>query len=1348
MSVQSELIVRRKQKIEKAIEQWKHQLIDLTGRNKLLHFRELKKGSLNLKNCLPQFLFPLIRQEKVRLSQLFNKQDTELWNDVQSRVRSIHKKFRESYEEYGIHTLFLVYGLCTWEDKGSTSAPNAPVFLCPLQIKPMGSTGQDFELSLEGDWELNQILVYKIKRDFSFDFRNVEFSSESSELSEVEFHEMFHQLMGDSVEAGISKFHIANQILIGNLFYAKLPMVQDFETGKDLFLKNETVAALAGCELAQSSFFNKKQNYEFKYIDVPPKEDWLILDADASQVETIQAAMQGLSFVIEGPPGTGKSQTISNLIASFLAKKKSVLFVAEKRAAIDAVVKRLQQVDLGGAIFDLHGGIPSKKWIASQLEEKISLFSQGTETHALSHEQQLENTIVRLSQYVHALSETRKPWGCSFWEAQEEACREDSNVFPFELRWRGVDLDVFSKERIIGLEEEIKEYRFRSKEFYTSAWRQLKQPFQMDHVLSLLDWISQRSETLLSISKKLTTMFEKEANTFSKVWEYTGCLSLHDELSKVFLDDIYDNDFDDLLGHLKAGKGSMLARAWSHTFSAPYRHAKRIFMLSWIGDFTPTGQAMWALSEKASHLKSRWQQLRNDQLPHSNEHAVEIISFVKEYFLNLEKFQKSFEDLDLFSLPLAELLRFLEALRYESSVLRGASILYTTEQHLKKYGCDNLVNYAKANPNSEVNFVRAFRSFLAKSISQEILNKDQRLASFQAEVQSNLVLHFQRYDIEHIQKNAKKILRTVAEHAFHQRNKLIRQNHIIEAQIRKKRGHRSLRSLMEDAHDLLTSLAPCWTMSPLMVSQITPPFELFDVVIFDEASQVPPADAIPSIVRGKQVIIAGDSKQLPPTSFFDASDQESGEDEEELENSMVSGYESILDVLGSILPSHRLSWHYRAEDESLIQFSNAYMYSNGLTTFPNPTRKNALDFFHVEQPLGEKTDTRSNTQEIECVIELMLEHARKRPNESLGVITMGIYHADRIENALMRKLQEEENTEIVGFFQEDKQERTFIKSIERVQGDERDVIILSVGYGKNEHGKLLYRFGPINQNGGERRLNVAVTRAKKRMIVVSSILASDFEQNRNYSSGSDFLRRFLLFAEQKVPYEKTSPIPSDSVLNLNSIEKRIAQSLDAMQIPYEKKYGLGKFRVDFALKHNTRDAFVLAVELDGPQYQQMRSIRDRERLRRQILEKMGWHYYRVWTLSWLQNPQKESLRLRDAYFHAIEEFEKELLETETVSIFEEKILPSAKEGTQTSMREPTKKRERKLPYPSIKKGLPIREYFKEELRDLALWILSDDILRTDEDLLKEMMQELGFKRKGSLITRVLEDIIRETNRHL
>ncbi len=571
---------------------------------------------------------------------------------------------------------------------------------------------------------------------------------------------------------------------------------------------------------------------------------------------------------------------------------------------------------------------------------------------------------------------------------------------------------------------------------------------------------------------------------------------------------------------------------------------------------------------------------------------------------------------------------------------------------------------------------------------------------------------------------------------------------MIETQIRKKRGQRSLRSLMEDAHELLTSLAPCWTMSPLMVSQITPPLELFDVVIFDEASQVPPADAIPSIVRAKQVIIAGDSKQLPPTSFFDGSDQENDEDEEDLENAMVSGYESILDVLGSILPSHRLSWHYRAEDESLIQFSNACMYNNGLTTFPSPIKKNAIDFFHVEQPIGEKTDTRSNLQEIQRVVELMLEHARKRPHESLGVITMGIYHADRIENALLRRLQAEENTDIAGFFQEGRLERTFIKSIERVQGDERDVIILSVGYGKNEQGKLLYRFGPINQIGGERRLNVAVTRAKKRMFVVSSILASDFDQHRSYSSGLDFLRRFLLFAEQKISYEKTNTIPSDSVLNLDSIEKRIGQALDEMQIPCEKKYGLGRFRVDFALKHSSRDAFVMAIELDGPQYQQMRSTRDRERLRCQILEKMGWRYYRVWTLSWLQNPQKESLRLRDAYFRAVEDFERNLLEAESGILHEEKRgTSSSVENTKTKMSEPTKKRERKLPEPLMKKGLSIREYKREELLKLVLWLLSDGVLRTDEDLFQEMMQELGFKRKGPLITKALEDVIMEANRH-
>ena len=285
-----------------------------------------------------------------------------------------------------------------------------------------------------------------------------------------------------------------------------------------------------------------------------------------------------------------------------------------------------------------------------------------------------------------------------------------------------------------------------------------------------------------------------------------------------------------------------------------------------------------------------------------------------------------------------------------------------------------------------------------------------------------------------------------------------------------------MRDLIAQAPDVLLTLKPCWAMSPLVVSQVLPMRQLFDVVIFDEASQIPPADAVPSIARGKRIAVAGDERQLPPTSFFATSIADASDEPDTEVLALTSGYESVLDVLSAITPFRSLAWHYRSQDERLIALSNTHIYDSSLTTFPGSHTDGVLR--HVEVPFSPigATSEESATAEVDRVVQLILDHAEHRPDESLGVITMGIKHADRIDAALRAQLTERRDLD--DFFREDRDERFFVKNLERVQGDERDAIILSIGYGKAPDGHMRYNFGPLNKDGGERRLNVAVSRAR------------------------------------------------------------------------------------------------------------------------------------------------------------------------------------------------------------------------------------------------------------------------------
>ena len=342
-------------------------------------------------------------------------------------------------------------------------------------------------------------------------------------------------------------------------------------------------------------------------------------------------------------------------------------------------------------------------------------------------------------------------------------------------------------------------------------------------------------------------------------------------------------------------------------------------------------------------------------------------------------------------------------------------------------------------------------------------------------------------------------------------------------------------------------------------AQTLPPRPLFDLVIFDEASQVLPCDAISALMRAKRAMVAGDSRQLPPTTFFDGSGNDDEDDEDDEDEGSLAVFESILDVMDSLLSRRPITWHYRSQDERLIAFSNHNIYHGTLTTFPGANAATCVNFELIQQRLGEPADTRSNPDEVRRVVELMIDHALDRPNETLGVIAMGLYHANRIEEELRRRLNQESSLELEAFFDEAAEERAFIKNLERVQEDERDAIILSVGYGKNSDGRFMYRFGPLNAEGGERRLNVAVTRARRRMTVVSSFSHTEMDPNRSSALAVQHLRSFLRYAESG----GTDLSGAVETTPLNPFELDVLDKLTTAGLDVLPQYGCSGYRIDF-----------------------------------------------------------------------------------------------------------------------------------------------------------------------------------------
>lgn len=461
---------------------------------------------------------------------------------------------------------------------------------------------------------------------------------------------------------------------------------------------------------------------------------------------------------------------------------------------------------------------------------------------------------------------------------------------------------------------------------------------------------------------------------------------------------------------------------------------------------------------------------------------------------------------------------------------------------------------------------------------------------------------------------------------------------ILKKELKKKSRLLSTRRLIQELPNLLPRLKPCIMMSPLTVSTYfaTNTDWEFDLVIFDEASQVKTEYAVAAISRGKQIIVAGDSKQMPPTSFFDSSRtvEELAEDEVDIED-----LESILDELSVKIPETYLNWHYRSKDESLITFSNHKFYNNRLYTFPseNSDIHSNVTFNYV--PTGIWESRAGNDIEAEKVAEMVMEHAIKHPDQSLGVVAFGMSQARAIEDKIL--VLREQNPELETFFDENKTEAFFVKNLENVQGDERDVILLSVGYAKGPTGKLRMNFGPLTKTGGERRLNVAVSRARENMHVISSIRSKDITTEGSSNENRFLFRDFLEFAEKGVGaligYDLSE---QDQKPQFDSdFEEAVYDYLVTQGYQIHTQVGASGYRIDMAVIHPTIPGrYVLAIECDGAAYHSSKTARDRDRLRQEILESKGWNFYRIWSTTWIHDTVNEKQHLKSAIDQAIKNY--------------------------------------------------------------------------------------------------------------
>ncbi|WP_462264683.1 DUF3320 domain-containing protein [Mucilaginibacter sp.] len=548
------------------------------------------------------------------------------------------------------------------------------------------------------------------------------------------------------------------------------------------------------------------------------------------------------------------------------------------------------------------------------------------------------------------------------------------------------------------------------------------------------------------------------------------------------------------------------------------------------------------------------------------------------------------------------------------------------------------------------------------------------------------------------------------------------QVNVLKTEFNKRARHMAIRKLVEEAGAAMQAIKPVWMMSPMSIANFLPPGSIqFDLIIFDEASQVRPVDALGAIMRGKQLVVVGDTKQLPPTSFFDKLNTDV-----EDEDNQTADMQSILGMCdGQGAPSSMLRWHYRSRHESLITLSNHEFYENKLVIFPSPGSRQSLGlrFHHLANAVYDRGKTRTNPLEAEKVAQAVIAHARQSPELSLGVVAFSTSQMQAIQAAL--EVQRRQHPEIETFFKSHPHEPFFIKNLENVQGDERDVIYISIGYGRIENGTVPMSFGPLNNEGGERRLNVLITRAKMRCEVFTNITSADMRVSENAKFGIRALKSFLYFAQFAKFEHSSEPVVKD----IRPFEDEVSKQLTASGYVVRSKVGSTGFYLDLAVvdDHNS-GRYIIGIECDGQNYAKARSATDRDRLREQVLEMFGWNIYRVWSTDWYRNPERELKRLIEAIEQA---------KAVTASIDED--IKVYEEEQRQLEREEVEQTSTKITYyqqASLPANIGSQEMHLHSFGSLATWISEVVAVESPihfDEMARRMVEAAGISKVGSRI---------------
>lgn len=1298
---------------------WERRLLDLSLKNNLLNFRysrdcvhllitDLKtffqktegKSSLtilpNQSKIEDALCFGLSNKVKT-LSELvsieLNSQIVRSYageSGLLETVQTLIRKGKSSREEVGANTIFLAFGFLKWRHTDDKEFKYAPVVLQPVNLKKNKTQGVTMELG--DDYAVNTTLLEFLKQEFGIDIRGVE----DEKLSPVEMLAVVR-----AKTANMKGWLVYEDVYLAQFTFAGYAMWRDVRDNINVYKNNPLISAL----LENTNKFAESKLSGVSEDDADPTAVLTPLACDSSQYAAVAESAKGTTFVLHGPPGTGKSQTITNIIANALDDGKRVLFVAEKQAALSVVKKRLNEIGIGEFCLELHSGkTVDKSEIVRSIENTLSLKSEYDQTRFRADGEAIAEYRDTLYQPLYALHKKRG-LGVSVYEGivnylanssapelvniestfydnltAKKLAEYENMLLTAQAAARecgGVYRSPFANVNITYCDEKVKRSVLYSAQVVVAELKHLK-----NYLALFLNTFNQKISTftakklngLVQIIKILSgndlkeffSCDEREFYVFYNAnlrydAEVKNWMTRFKGLADVskFADGL-DEEIEKCNGDYLASRTlSVIVKRISHLARTPLKEGEELEWVKAALEIERDKRKLLSHTKLAANfvgITGGINDKRREEFlqPLYDFHALCGMVFMDynadafnsvcakasdghlkplftgalgaaksftqscDYFADTVKANKELiSDEDIYDYYYAKCTALIDNI----DMLPAWCMYKETAKNLNDNGLTFITDALESGQISGEKILSAFRKNVYRNFVQKNIPADPRLSGLSATVLDETASNYSQILEEFTKLTRDKIRHGLISNLPGEETEGALAVELMSFRRQTKANLRglNLRTLFGEIPELLRVVAPCMLMSPFTVSQYLPAVpDLFDIVIFDEASQLPTCEAVPSLARAKSAIIVGDPKQMPPTSFF----MSVGADEDNPENDDL---ESVLDdCLALGIPEKHLTWHYRSKHESLIAFSNIMYYSSKLCTFPSPDALDSkVQFRYVENGVYQRGGAKCNKEEADALVKEVLRRLSD-PNlrrSSIGVVTFSTPQQVYIERLLSKAIAENGLED----YAYEREEPLFIKNLENVQGDERDVILFSVCYGPDNMGKISLNFGPLNQFGGWRRLNVAVSRAREEMIVFSSMRYSMIDLSRTTSRGVAGLKAFLEFAERG---RTGIAAPSDEVIiNKTGIGKYVAKELSSYGYDCRCDVGVSDFKIDVGvLDPKNKRNFILAVLCDGTTNF---SVKDKYVMQVNTLKRNNWNVIRLYSVNFFNNPKREIKKIKD-----------------------------------------------------------------------------------------------------------------------